>query len=616
MKKGLFLISGLTILCAMLLLPATSFAATTAGTTQSHWVHPFSAKNHGRSNGNTAQAIPNSGVGSDAIVYNGGPVMADVVNVYALFWEPTGNVSPNYNNLIKHFFADVDTQILGQYTQSDGSYPGSVTLAGSWVDTNPYPTTSGIPGILLDSDIQNEVTQQAAKGLTPGVSNIFFVFLEKNEGLCAGAGKAVFAFCTPDRPGDGSFCAYHSFFNTNTVYAALPYAANPSFNGACTTGASPNNDDADQTINMTSQELMGAATDPLGTGWHDSNYHEISDKCAWSFGPALVGSHGADVQWGDEVTYNGYDNFLIQQEWNNSVNHCALRFHPTAGYYQITNANSKLALDVAAASTSRGAEAIQSTSHGNSTHQQWFLVPDGIYYQLEDLHSALVLDVTAASTSSGAKIIQATNQNTLSQQWQLVPDGDYDVIRNVNSGLVLDIAGGSVSSGAQVIQATSGSSASQQWNLAPISLTFEFKSIKSGQVLTVSGASQSAGAHLIQMPYHGGFSQQWEMLPDGLSSKNGAPVYQFMNARSGLVMGTLNASTSPGALVVQGTNHNGQSQQWQVVPDGNGRLLIKNVKSGLVLGTLNASTSTGAQIIVGTNHNGLSQQWWLALIPA
>lgn len=91
----------------------------------------------------------------------------------------------------------------------------------------------------------------------------------------------------------------------------MPYAASFS----CNPGSSPNGDDADQTINVTSHEQIEAATVPLLNAWTDSSGAEIGDKCAWNFG-SLDGS-GADVN------LNG-NPYIVQKEWDNSVSGCVL----------------------------------------------------------------------------------------------------------------------------------------------------------------------------------------------------------------------------------------------------------------------------------------------------
>ncbi|MBE3568477.1 MAG: hypothetical protein IMW90_22405 [Thermogemmatispora sp.] len=240
---------------------------------------------------------------SQNLQYHGGPVMAGVVQVYAIFWEPMGAVSANYNSLLLRYFGDIGSsplyQLNQEYPNASGAYSTGVTLAGSWLDSSPYPESP-----LLDSDIQNEVSRaQQVNGWQASLQTIFFVFTEQNEDICT---DSTYSECASN-----SFCAYHNYFGTATIYAAMPYAA--SFN--CNPGSSPNNDDADQTINVTSHEEMEAATDPELNAWIDANGQEIGDKCAWSFGP--LDAQGGDVVW------NGHE-YIVQQEWDNSISGCDL----------------------------------------------------------------------------------------------------------------------------------------------------------------------------------------------------------------------------------------------------------------------------------------------------
>src|SRR5579863_6656531 len=246
--------------------------------------------------------VPGAPLASN-LVYNGGPEMDGTANVYAIFWEPTGNVQSGYNSLIQRYFADVNGTGLyhnnTQYHDYTGQYPSAEHLTASWVDSGAYPETP-----LLDSDMQNEVSHaQAVNGWSSSNNNIFFVFLQANEDLCF---DNSYQQCASNY-----FCAYHSYFGSNTIYAAMPYAASFS----CNPGSSPNHNDADQTINVTSHEQMEAATDPLLDAWYDYSGNEIGDKCAWIFGTR--NSSGGDVTW------NGHS-YIVQKEWDNTRRGCVL----------------------------------------------------------------------------------------------------------------------------------------------------------------------------------------------------------------------------------------------------------------------------------------------------
>ncbi len=284
------------------LLPVMAFAILLVGMLQ-----PLSASAASVSGGThsmfTRQNTPKLGSGN--LVYHGGPVMAGTANVYAIFWEPTGSyVSPTYNSLIERYFGDIGKSKLyrndTQYTQNGGGAASNAVLAGTWVDTAAYP---GNP--ISDAQVQQEVTHaQKVNGWTSSINNIFFVFTAKGENICASFGCSF-----------STFCAYHGYFGSNTLYAAMPYTGTNL--SACGVRVSPNKDfDADSTINVTSHEQNEAATDPLLNAWYDNAGYEIGDKCAWIFGPTK--KYGGDVKLGGHP-------YEVQEEWDNHKGACVLK---------------------------------------------------------------------------------------------------------------------------------------------------------------------------------------------------------------------------------------------------------------------------------------------------
>lgn len=237
------------------------------------------------------------------VAYGGGPVMAGTTSVYAIFWEPTGNVSARYNSLIERYFNDVGSSSLyrlaRQYTQANGGFPASAVLAGAWLDTRAYRANP-----LLDDDIQQEVTRaQQVNGWHASMHALFFVFTERNTNVCTDGTRAA---CTSN-----GYCAYHSSFGADTIYASVPYVA--SFD--CDSSASPNHDDADQAIDNISHEQLEAVTDPFGDGWIDAAGNEIADKCVDTFG--RLNARGGNVLW------QGHP-YRVQQEWDNQTGSCRL----------------------------------------------------------------------------------------------------------------------------------------------------------------------------------------------------------------------------------------------------------------------------------------------------
>lgn len=619
MRKGILPLLGLVAFLAILLAPVTSYAATSARSAKPSTSHVFPSRRNpsaGSAHISAFSAASAASAVGPVLTYHGGPVMAGTTHVYAIFWEPpTGSVSANYNSLINRYFSDVGGsplyQNLRQYTQTGNAFPANAVLAASWVDTGAYPANP-----VLDVDIQNEVTHaQSANGWVSSSSNIFFVFTEKDEGVCIDSARKQ---CTPGLvPATSGFCAYHgSYGSNNTIYAAMPYAGSPTFNGGCTPGAPnapavagsyPNNDSADLSINLTSHEQMEAATDPLGNGWVTSNF-EIGDLCAWTFGPN--NSHSGDVTWNNNT-------YIVQQEWDNTINGCALSGNHTIKYYALQNLNSRLVLDVLGASMARGAQPVQWVNH-NGLSQQWTLVADGPFYQIVNRHSGMVLDVLGASTLQGALTVQWTNHHGPSQEWYLVPDGANDQIVNLNSGKVLDIFHAKLTNGVQAVQWGGHNGNSQRWGFTALQPYVAILNANSSQVLDINQGSTASGANVIQWPYQNKNSQQWAVVADG--TRNGTPIYQIVNINSGMVLDVFHAQKTDGIQVVQWANHNGTSQQWFVIPDGTRNslpiYLIKNVNSGEVLDVFHARKNAGTSVVQWSAHNGVSQQWSLIATSA
>ncbi|HKD95607.1 MAG TPA: hypothetical protein VKB43_12950, partial [Gaiellaceae bacterium] len=260
-----------------------------------------------------------SGTGANNLAYHGGPVLHQTT-AHAIFWIPAGySVSANYESVIDSYFQNVaavsgrsdnDYSVAAQYGDSSGPGAYQVSFGGSVVDTDPYPangcTDGPLPVCLTDAQLQTEIDKViSAHGWQAGLSNEFFIFTPPPVGSCFDAGGAFCAY--------SYYCAYHGSFtsslgNGTVVYANQPYAAQPAAPAACDTGARPNGDDADPTINLISHEEIESITDPLLNAWYDASGLEIGDKCAWNFGPNA----------GDNEQI-GTGHYNLQQEWSNQT---------------------------------------------------------------------------------------------------------------------------------------------------------------------------------------------------------------------------------------------------------------------------------------------------------
>lgn len=269
------------------------------------------------------QATRFSRFNTNNLSYHYGPVLHSN-STYAIFWVPPGySVSAKYQTLINRFFGDVasDNGLSSnvyysdtQYSDSSGKIAYNSGFAGSVLDTNPLPPSGCsdryTPVCITDAQIQAEIQRvMGTKGWTGGLKNIFFMFTAKNIGSCYGS-TCAFSY----------FCAYHSWIgsgSSSTLYANMPYA--DTVPAACDPGQSPNGDDADATLNVTSHEHNETITDPLGNAWYDRYGNENGDKCAWNFG----GSIGSTTSGLFNQSIHS-DPYYLQQEWSNASSRCVL----------------------------------------------------------------------------------------------------------------------------------------------------------------------------------------------------------------------------------------------------------------------------------------------------
>jgi hypothetical protein len=171
----------------------------------------------------------------------------------------------------------------------------------------------------VQTEINNVV---AAKGLTRDLGHMYVMFLPKHVESCFFPGNPSNQACTINSSPSAAYCAYHSEFGGNTVYANMPFPIYDSATGfSCTDESlggdhqiqSPNgNPDADVEISPLSHEMSEAITDPdTQTGWYDSSGFENGDECAYEYAK-LSGSDGGFYN----QTINGH-HYLTQEEFSN-----------------------------------------------------------------------------------------------------------------------------------------------------------------------------------------------------------------------------------------------------------------------------------------------------------
>jgi hypothetical protein len=271
---------------------------------------------------------------------------------YLIFWQPTGGVASafpaGYQAGIEKYFENIGGtpyyNIVTQYTDKSGTpVPNAASLGGpSWTDTTTAApsgcdgTATGTVGStphcpLTDADIQNEVSVALAANPQwdpPGINVEYFVYTPANVGECDGPGSDGNQQCFDINGGvgpsqDGAFCAYHSYFSSNTIYAFMPFASLGSCYGPSDVQALgyPNTATLDVVISPSSHEMIESNTDPLINAWKGAgaNSDEIGDKCAYIYG--YVAPDGTNV------VLHG-NRFQIQEEYSNDSGNCTKRYGP------------------------------------------------------------------------------------------------------------------------------------------------------------------------------------------------------------------------------------------------------------------------------------------------
>ena len=108
---------------------------------------------------------------------------------------------------------------------------------------------------------------------------------------------------------------------------------------------------------------------------------------------------------------------LEQYPSNGGANQVWLATALSGGYWEFTNSNSSLAVDVKGNSTAAGA-VVQQYAWNGGNNQQWSITQasDGAY-KVVNRNSSLLLDVSKASLSQNAPIVQNTDNNGADGHW-------------------------------------------------------------------------------------------------------------------------------------------------------------------------------------------------------
>jgi phosphate-induced protein 1 len=262
------------------------------------------------------QARGHGGGSNTGIFFHGGPVIL-AQNVAAIYWGAApvynGGPTPGTNglgsadgSLVGFFLSHLGGS--GYYNINTTYFDATNTHISNVVNYNTFWADASNPGAApSDQDIQNEVEAAINGPLGYNANTLYAVFTGPGVNLGGGFGT--------------QYCAYHGFFvdvsGRNVKYAAMPYADDPAFPGACVAlKGSPNNDvPADAEVNVLAHETEETNTDENLNAWFDNAGAENADKCAWNFGTTYTTGNGSAAN----ENIGGRD-WLIQMNWVNAVN--------------------------------------------------------------------------------------------------------------------------------------------------------------------------------------------------------------------------------------------------------------------------------------------------------
>jgi len=231
------------------------------------------------------------------LLYHNGPVMASGAAVTAVFWGMSWSdasfAGDKVSGLDVFYGGSGGNPGLSgspymksniEYTQSGGAHVSStVTYSGHVFDATATPTGAPSTSAVLAS-----VARSIANPVTNGYYPVY-----------------------SDQPrGSAGYCAWHTYGTIRGVSVQFAFF----FKLDGDSGCNPNDPGTihsqglEALANVSGHELSEAVTDPHLNGWYDQDGAENSDKCAWTFGPAVtLGGQSWKVQgnWSNAATGTG-----------------------------------------------------------------------------------------------------------------------------------------------------------------------------------------------------------------------------------------------------------------------------------------------------------------------
>ena len=282
-----------------------------------------------------------------------------------------------------------------------------------------------------------------------------------------------------------------------------------------------------------------------------------------------------------------------------------------AGSYAVTNGNSGLLLDTAAAGTAAGTLVQQATA-SSSPSQVWDLVDAGSgLYKIVNHASDKVLGLETVTINNGTKLVIADDNGADDHLWQLVPNGSGKYrVANYATGRVLAVAGMSADNGAQIVQWVDGAATNACTAAGPrapgkLGTALNFCNTPAYVSLPTGAVSSLNGDFSISAWVNPASNASWQRVFDIGTSSNAS---MFFTNNSGSTMRFVITSSGPGSE--QRINGTGTLplNQWSLVTVTVGGTTGKLYVNGTLVGTNTAMTVKPSAFGQSTrNYLGKSQ---------
>jgi Ricin-type beta-trefoil lectin domain/Putative Ig domain len=280
------------------------------------------------STSHAAAAVPCGTEPDCNLPYSGGPVQ-HTPHVYLVFWGPKWGTSTYTaaKNYVTSFFTDLGqstdywSTTVQQYSDKTG-HPtfGKSLLVGTYWDNHTPEKNVNNANLVTEAG-------DAAQWLKITDPTDADVVIATQQGTCFAASGGVTFAGNCGTPQQSGYCAFHDWDVSNTnssVYLPwvnLPYQPDAGVGCGQTFINNPGTYDG---YSITGgHEVMEAVTDPIATGWLDTNDGvsggEVADKCAW--GGQNWNQNPPDPA--DNVKI-GPGTFAMQSLWSNAVTGCVL----------------------------------------------------------------------------------------------------------------------------------------------------------------------------------------------------------------------------------------------------------------------------------------------------